>query len=250
MQHVEWDRILEDEEEHISEQANQQAPIQTQLSWIPGHEGMQKKWKTDEKAKLAATGASSDRQSLPSYLLSTLPISVSATKQRLQHKVKEQRKEEWNRSKRFNRLNRIDPNFPLTSFQQLATGTSRCTTSLLVELRTSHFPLNAYLCRIKRTETPACPHCGPGSYKDIPHYLHLCPAYREARHQTWSGLRSPPKYSALYCTKKGLKSLVEYINATKNSPLTSSHPCSERTATTRSGNLPLHQREFVVQDLP
>ncbi|KNZ76929.1 hypothetical protein J132_10876 [Termitomyces sp. J132] len=55
--------------------------------------------------------------------------------------------------------------------------------AFLTQLRTQHIPLNKYLFRIRRSETPVCPHCGNLSVESVRHLLLVCPHYKFERHR-------------------------------------------------------------------
>ena len=52
--------------------------------------------------------------------------------------------------------------------------------SILIQLRTEHVPLQTYLHRIQRADSPTCEQCGTAP-ETVHHYLRECPAYEEQR---------------------------------------------------------------------
>lgn len=62
---------------------------------------------------------------------------------------------------------------------------SRRQTSLIVQLRSSHIPLNLHLHCIHKSKTPSCPHCslqGRQTPELVKHFVMDCPAYAKERH--------------------------------------------------------------------
>ncbi|KAF9542354.1 hypothetical protein CPC08DRAFT_620124, partial [Agrocybe pediades] len=55
--------------------------------------------------------------------------------------------------------------------------------SLLVQLRTGHFPLNDYLHKRKLAPSPICRACNEQQRETIDHLIKECPAYQEHRRQ-------------------------------------------------------------------
>ena len=150
--------------------------------WTPGHEGIEGNEKADEAAKEAATGTSSERKDLPAFIRrKPLPISISATRSTLKINMKNRWKGEWRKSPRFNRIHAIDYSLPSDSYIHIIEQLSRNQASLLTQLRTDHIPLNVNLHRIKRSDTPNCPHCGNNFKESIFHLLLTCPHYNNAR---------------------------------------------------------------------
>lgn len=86
--------------------------------------------------------------------------------------------------------------------------------AILTQLRTEHIPLNAYLHRFKRNESPLCDKCGREN-ETVEHYLLWCRAYAtQRRRMSWKiGWRCLTKTSIL-ATEKGWTALFAYINET------------------------------------
>ncbi|THH16335.1 hypothetical protein EW146_g4286 [Bondarzewia mesenterica] len=119
------------------------------IRWVAGHEGVEGNKLTDEKAKEAAAGTSSHKDHLPTYLRGNSPLlsDTSAMRQDYNGTLKTNWKEYWATSKRYARLNRIDPDLPSPSFLKLVRSgeLTRGQASLLFQLRTGHVPLNRHL---------------------------------------------------------------------------------------------------------
>ena len=76
--------------------------------------------------------------------------------------------------------------FPFNKFRKISSVLSRAQTSLLIQLRTGHIPLNSYLHRIKKSDTRRCTNCwdaGRGSIiEKVIHYLFECQAHAAERY--------------------------------------------------------------------
>ena len=149
--------------------------------WTPGHEDIDGNERADKAAKDAASGPSSRTKDLPVFLrCKPLPVSISAVKQFQKRAMKKQWQTEWKTSQRYADSNEIDNSLPSDDFLHIINQLSRNQASILIQLRTGHIPLNVVLHRIKRSDTPDCPHCKSGIRETIHHLLLTCPAYTGA----------------------------------------------------------------------
>ena len=165
-------------------------------------------------------GRSSRREDLPHLLRTPLPISISATKQEFQAKLNRRWVKIWTGSPRKSWFLQIDPNFPFNKFWKKLFKLSWNQSSLLMQLRTGHIPLNYYLRRIGKTETDICSKCNEGLEniqikETINHFLFKCQAYDEA----WWTLTAKIGRSQLSLPKimkstDYMKALVTFINRT------------------------------------
>ena len=111
----------------------------------------------DKVAKEATGGESHEVLSLPSLLATNpLPVSVSASKQNYGASLHERWCEIWKCSPCHVRISKVDPSLPLNKFWKLMAECSRVQASLIIQLRTGHVPLNAYLHRISKMDQPLC----------------------------------------------------------------------------------------------
>ena len=78
------------------------------------------------------------------------------------------------------RLVRIDLNLKYIAFAKLTCNLHCDRASLLFQLRAGHVPLNAYLQKIQKVDSPICPSCQQ-SRKMVVHYILHCITYKEAR---------------------------------------------------------------------
>ena len=188
----------------------------TRFVWTPGHEGIDGNERADEEAKRAAQGESSPAKDLPPFLRrKPLPLSVSATRQLLKKKMKQRWQGEWSSSPRFARTKQIDNSLPSDDYLHIIDQLRRNQASILTQLRTGHIPLNAILHRIRRLDTPDCPHCQHGTRETLFHYFLECPHYAGARRQLHArtGRRSS-SIPFLLGSRKGIPHLLRYVDNT------------------------------------
>ncbi|KAG2065251.1 hypothetical protein BDR04DRAFT_1033291 [Suillus decipiens] len=109
----------------------------------------------------------------------------------------------------------IDPDILNRSFIKLTKFLPRRATSLLIGLRTGHIPLNRHLHRIKKADTPYCPHC-PRITETVHHLLIDCQHYAHARQALFNALgRNASSIQYLLSDQDATQDLVLFINATE-----------------------------------
>lgn len=184
--------------------------------WTPGHEGIEGNEKADTAAKDAATGVTSETKKLPAFLRhKPLPVSVSSTRQLLKKRMKNKWKTEWNASPRHANAKAIDESTPSDNYLHIIDQLHRNQASLLIQLRTGHIPLNVVLHRIKRSETPDCPHCKNRIRETAHHLLLRCPHYANARRSLREALpRDSSSIPFLLNARNGIPHLLRYISNT------------------------------------
>ncbi|PVF96602.1 hypothetical protein CPB86DRAFT_816235 [Serendipita vermifera] len=128
------------------------------------------KMRFNKLAKEAAQGCSSSPGHLPKALQGPIAISASAAKQKLNKDIQTEWLKLWNNSTRFAKTSRIEPKLPSKRFIKLTRLLRRNQTAIITQFRTSHVPLNFYLARIKRSDSPMCPHC-PETPEDVRHFF-------------------------------------------------------------------------------
>jgi ribonuclease HI len=153
--------------------------IDLQIHWVPGHCGFEPNERVDEEAKKAAKGESSDTKLLPPLLRKCLPISISAIRQENTAKLKKRWERKWKTSAREALLKTIDNTAPSKKYLRLIKGLDRRQASLLFQLCSGHVALNHHLFRIRRSETPSCPHCRGITVETVKHFLIDCPRYAQ-----------------------------------------------------------------------
>lgn len=186
------------------------------LQWVPGHMGFAPNEKADEEAKTAAQGRSSETRTLPVTLRhGPLPASVSALRQEHRAHLTRVWTKRWKKSPRYQRLHTLDRTTPSKKYIRLIDGLSRRQASILTQLRTDHIPLNRHLFRIRRSDTPSCPHCKGITVETISHFLFDCPQYRRERHVLQRKLkRKADSLSYLLSKPDASIPLLSYIHAT------------------------------------
>ena len=184
--------------------------------WTPGHEDITGNEIADREAKRAAKGRSSTDSTLPAFLRrKPLLVSISATRQFLKKGIKARWQTDWKSSPRYLRMKYIDHRLPSDDFLDIISQLSRNQSSLLIQLRTGHIPLNQTLHRIKRSPTPFCPHCHPDVIETVHHLLLYCPHYARARRLLQAHLGSQSSsLSFLLGSRHGIPDLLRYIHNT------------------------------------
>lgn len=193
------------------------------LRWIAGHREVEGNKQADEEAKKAAESreASSSPQELPITLRSPLPLSMSALKQQHNTKLASVWKRDWKRSPRYQQTSNIDDQLPSKSFLKLTGKLSKKQTSLYLQLRTSHAPLNQHLHRINRSDTPLCLQCGGTTPENVHHFLFQCPRYNRERHILMRTLRrKATSLPYLLANEEAQVEVIRYVNTTKRLSLT------------------------------
>jgi ribonuclease HI/endonuclease/exonuclease/phosphatase family metal-dependent hydrolase len=187
------------------------------IRWIAGHSGIQGNEKADIEAKRAAEGSSSDKLKLPRYLRKPLKKSISAIRQKHNKAANETWKEEWQASDRYKRLRAKDIVSPSSKkYLKLINddSISRRTASLIYQLRVGHAPLNDYLHRFQKVDSPRCPACGEAK-ETAEHFIKHCPGYA---HERWQLMRhfeaSDPKFEDILSNPKAIIPLSDYLAAT------------------------------------
>ncbi|KAI0037508.1 hypothetical protein FA95DRAFT_1506891, partial [Auriscalpium vulgare] len=86
--------------------------------WVPGHAGIEGNEASDEEAKAAARGLSSNARDLPAILRERLPISKSAAKQAFRAKLKDRRVVAFEESTRYAHIQSIDESMPSSKYRK------------------------------------------------------------------------------------------------------------------------------------
>lgn len=189
------------------------------LVWVPGHCGLRGNELADLEAKEATVNGSSGVLSLPLFLRNPLPASLSTVKQTFNKHLSTQWQRRFESSPQYQRFLQVDKKGIKSDFQKETIMLSRRQTSLLVQLRTAHIPLNAHLHRIHKSETPHCPHCSLQN-RHIPelvkHFIFECPAYAKERFWMRGKLgRKVFSLKELLTKEKHMKVLLNYVGKTK-----------------------------------
>ena len=124
-------------------------------------------------------------------------------------------KRRWKGSPRYMLLCPIDKSAPSKKFLRLVKGLDRRQASLLTQLRTGHIGLNRHLFRIRKVESPVCPHCRGITVETIKHVLLDCPFYQRERHILQLKLRrNASSIPYLLSTPAATKHLLTFIHST------------------------------------
>ena len=155
------------------------------VRWVPGHTNVAGNELVDAEAKKVAEGDMSTWKALLAALRKgrgpkQLPLNKSAL---IQHHTKKQKSEirkDLLSSTCGKRLQRLDSSAPLGKFTNLTDPLPRRHASALIQLCTSHVPLNHHLARIGKLPTISCPNCR-ASYETVHHLVLMCLAYQVER---------------------------------------------------------------------
>ena len=192
------------------------------IRWISSHSKVKGNEDADSMAKGAAEGRSSARITLPHMLRNPLPTSASAFKQEFNAKTKQKWRAIWEASPRKPRVAQFGGSFPFSEFTNRLHLLTRKQTSLILQLRCGHIPLNVYLHRINKSETDRCQKCdadqllGNTPPETVNHFLFDCPAHAVARDEftTKMGIINFSLSDVMSDTDR-MKDLVTYINRTR-----------------------------------
>ena len=165
------------------------------LNWIAGHADILGNELADREARLAAISQTSatPRHLLPKILCKPLPLSISAAKQDHNARIQNEWQRLWKRSLRYDHMATIDSSLPSRAFTKLMKHLGKKQSSLYVQLRTGHTPLNKHLYRFKCSDTPLCLQCNDEHPESVHHFLFECQRYDRERH--------------ILCTRLGQKAL-------------------------------------------
>jgi len=185
------------------------------IRWTPGHIDIAGNERADEEAKKAAQEGSSPHRELPAPLRKSLPRSKSAAIAAFNKKLTVSAHREWEKSPRYARIKDIDPTLPSPKFMKLIAPLPRKNAALLLQLRSRHIPLAAYLYRINKATSPTCPCCNHGD-ETVHHYLLECQAHRAARREMHrAGGRDTAQITKLLSKPGLLPHLFRFIGQTE-----------------------------------
>lgn len=188
---------------------------QLTIGWVSGHDGVEGNERADSEAKIAASEGSSPEDELPEALQgSALLSSLSALGGAFKEMLRARWKSLWAKSPRKGRMDKVDNKLPSHSFL-LATGhLSRAQASILMQLRTGHIPLNYFLHKINKAESPVCPACQLAD-ETVHHYLFDCPGFTYERHTLARAMgRNSKSIRHLLGNWRAFKAVLAYVHAT------------------------------------
>ena len=190
------------------------------IKWISSHSKVKGNEDVDKLAKDEAAGRSSTLASLPHIFRSPLPTSASAMKQAFNGSLKSKWATRWNTSPRKPRITQFGGSFPYSAFLKRVYSLTRKQSSLILQIRCGHFPLNAYLYRISKSDTNKCQAC-VNDQEDIPpvetinHYIFDCPSHTDARNELIDDIgREEFHLSNIMLKANRMIALINFINRT------------------------------------
>ncbi len=183
---------------------------------ITGHEDVEGSDCADEEAKRAAQG---DTLSVAQIrgLCAPLPRSSAALGAEAKRKTTRNWAKLWRQSPQARNLKAMGLQPPMNWIHLLYAGRSRAECAILTQLHTGHVPLNAFLHRIARADSPLCTYCHVPETVD--HYLLCCRRYtaqwarlKTAHHSGRIGLH------LLLSPGRKVGALLEYLRTTRRFP--------------------------------
>ena len=114
---------------------------------------------------------------LPALLQKRLPVSIAALKADRKKSVLQRWKKAWSNSPRHSKMSQIDAKLPNHQIYKTLSSLPCRATSILIQLRTSHVSLNAFLKKIKASDSALCKKCHQP--ETVVHYLKYCKWYTE-----------------------------------------------------------------------
>ncbi|KAJ3492820.1 hypothetical protein NLJ89_g11157 [Agrocybe chaxingu] len=196
--------------------------LKFKLRWIAAHKDVKGNERADTEAKRAARGRTTPSQWLPSTLQGRLAVSADATKKNYMEALRAEWTEQWSKSPRKQRLDAIDPDFPFDEYRQLQGKLTRAQASLLIQIRSGHIPLNAYLFRFGKSDTKRCNACWrrSGGHLDVAetvrHFLFECPSYQWERSEMDEEIGpTNTNLRAILKSKKSVEALLKFVSKTR-----------------------------------
>ena len=201
----------------LTSDGDSDSPGQRQLSihWVSRHDGVHGNERTDKEARRAVSIGSSPESKLPEMLQGhTLPCSLAALCSKFKELLKLRWRAMWAKSPWKGWMDRINDKLPSHSFLMVTNHLSQAQASVLMQLRTDHSPLNHFLHRIGKIDSPTCPACR-STDETVLHYLLDCPGYTHEWHGLFQavGLNSKSLWHLLG-NWRAYKALLIYISTT------------------------------------
>jgi ribonuclease HI len=147
--------------------------IQTELRWIPAHQGVAGNELVDQHAKEAALEPQGPQKPDNRYIR-----LAAAAKRRIRREAKAEWERSWVTEKTSRPTKRLIE-LPTKKTLEYWSDLRKATTSILMQLRTGRIGLGAYLRRINRRESARCS-CDLGN-QTVNHILLECPLLQDER---------------------------------------------------------------------
>lgn len=210
--------IVEEFLDQVTRILSKRKRLHIRVVWVPGHSDEPGNELADEQAKAAAAGDAAPCRSPCRLLTRPLPTSSAAVKAASQKRLTAKWKEEWAQSTRGGRLARsLDRSGPRSGICPMLLDLPRRHASIIMQLRTGHVSLNAFLHRIKAVDSPLCVRCG--CPESVQHFLITCQRFNRERHALRMKVKGLFTIRNLLGNKKNRPALIKYIDSTKRFPL-------------------------------
>ena len=185
------------------------------FNWVSGHDGVHGNERADEEARKVASKGSSLEAELPELLQErTLPCSLAALGGKFKETLKHRWKAMWAKSPWKGWMDKIDDKLPSHSFLMATSQLTRAQASILMQLRTGHIPLNYFLHKIGKVDSPTCPMCWTTD-ETVHHYLLDCPGMAHERHSLAQAMgRNSKSMRHLLGNWHAYKPLLKYVRTT------------------------------------
>ena len=188
---------------------------QLSINWVSGHNRVHSNKRTDEEArKVVSEGSSPEAELLEPLQECTLPCSLAALGGKFKKMLKHRWKAMWAKSPQKGRMDKIDDKLPSHSFLMATSQLTRAQASILMQLRTGYIPLNYFLHKIGKVDSPTCPTCQTAD-ETVHHYLLDCPGFTHECHSLAQAMGQNSKsMQHLLGNWCAYKALLKYVRTT------------------------------------
>jgi len=128
---------------------------------------------------------------------------------------------QWQASPRREQIELFDKTFPFKNFSKIQNDLTRAQSSLLLQIRSGHIPLNAHLFRLNCSDTDKCQVCitrrgVTPARETVTHFLFNCPAHQNERYDLDRTLgRHNRDLEYILADSKHTRELLQYVGRTK-----------------------------------